>query len=344
MDNDTLLMIVNSDIDIKEVPKEIKVLPLGLVKSQKGDFTVDKESFDSIERQFKGRRLDIVIDYEHQTLHDVQAPAAGWIKELSLKQDGIYATVEWTNKAKDYLSNKEYRYLSPVVMVRKGDKKAVLLHSVALTNTPAIDGMKAIINSMKDIKDIKNIKGAGSMDELKQVAQALGLDDTASIDDIIKAIEELKASNEDLGVTANKLQLAKIQEQGNELVKMALKTGQIDETQREWALNRCMDDIEGFKVFVQSGYKKECNSVVEKALNEGKITPAQKEDAIAYALKDLEGFSNFIKKAPQVVPMYMMEFKNDNSSSMNNHNTGDRKIREMFKISDEDIRKYNKEN
>lgn len=158
MNKDTLLMIVNSDIDIKEVPKEIKILPLGLVKSQKGNFKVDKESFDSIEKEFKGRKLDIVIDYEHQTLHDVQAPAAGWIKELSLKQDGIYATVEWTNKAKEYLSNKEYRYLSPVVMVRKGDNKAVLLHSVALTNTPAIDGMKAIINSMKDIKDIKNIK------------------------------------------------------------------------------------------------------------------------------------------------------------------------------------------
>lgn len=344
MDKDTLLIIVNSDVDIKEVPKEIKILPLGLVKSQKGNFVVDKESFDSIEKQFKGRKLDIVIDYEHQTLQNTQAPAAGWIKELSLKQDGIYATVEWTDKAKDYLANKEYRYLSPVIKIRKGDNKVVILHSVALTNTPAIDGMDAITNSMKNINDNKDTKGANSMDELKQIAQALGLDDTATIEDILRAIEYLISSSKDFEVTANKLQTEKLQEQSNELVEMALKTGQIEETQKEWALNRCMDDIEGFKVFVESGYKKECNSIVEKALKEGKITPVQKEDAIAYALKDLEGFSNFIKKAPQVVPMYMMEFKNDNPSSMNNHNTGDRKIRDMFKLSDEDIRKFNKGN
>ncbi|WP_261949169.1 phage protease [Paenibacillus melissococcoides] len=30
---------------------------------------------------FHRRALDIVIDYEHQTLEDVQAPAGGWIKE-----------------------------------------------------------------------------------------------------------------------------------------------------------------------------------------------------------------------------------------------------------------------
>lgn len=343
MNEYTLLMIVNSDIDIKEVPKEIKILPLGLVKSQKGDFTVDKESFDSIERQFKGRKLDIVVDYEHQTLHDVQAPAAGWIKELSLKQDGIHAIVEWTSKAKDYLSNKEYRYLSPVVMVRKGDNKAVLLHSVALTNTPAIDGMKAIINSMKDIKDIKNIEGVGSMDELKQVAEALGLDDTANIEDIIKAIGDLKTSNEDLGVSANKFKMEKLQEQGNELVEMALKTGQIEETQREWALNRCIDDIEGFKVFVQSGYKKECNNLIEKAFKGGKIVPYQKEWALEYALKDYDGFKTFVEQSPPVI-LFSEILKDDKFSKGNNPNMGDRKIRAMFKLSDDDIRKYNKEN
>lgn len=340
MNKDTLLMIVNSDIDIKEVPKEIKILPLGLVKSQKGNFKVDKESFDNIEKQFKGRKLDIVIDYEHQTLHDVQAPAAGWIKELSLKQDGIYATVEWTSKAKEYLSNKEYRYLSPVVMVRKGDNKAVLLHSVALTNTPAIDGMKAIINSMKDIK---NIKGVDNMDELKQIAEALELDDTATIDDILKAIGELKASNEDLGVSANKFQIEKLQEQGNELVEMALKTGQINETQKEWALNRCMDDIEGFRVFVESGYKKECNNLIEKALKDGKILPYQKDWALQYALKDYDGFKTFSEESAPVI-MYGQALKDNTFNKGNSHNTGDRKIRDMFKLSDDDIKKYNKEN
>lgn len=56
--------------------------------------------------------------------------------------------VEWTEKAKSFLPNKEYRYLSPVVLVRNSDEKVTQLHSVALTNTSAISGMKPIINSL----------------------------------------------------------------------------------------------------------------------------------------------------------------------------------------------------
>ena len=39
---------------------------------------MDDRDIAGIIRQFKARRLDLVIDYEHQTLSDVQAPAAGW--------------------------------------------------------------------------------------------------------------------------------------------------------------------------------------------------------------------------------------------------------------------------
>lgn len=35
----------------------------------------------------------------------------------------------------------------PMINVRRSDKKALTLHSVALTNTPAIDGMTAIVSS-----------------------------------------------------------------------------------------------------------------------------------------------------------------------------------------------------
>ncbi|MBS5879919.1 MAG: hypothetical protein KIC63_07260, partial [Clostridium sp.] len=150
MDNITLIPIINSlNVDRTTPPKEIKLFPLGLVKSQKGDFLIDTEAYNSILNHFKAHHVDIPIDYEHQTLQDVQAPAAGWIKDLILKQDGVYASVEWTEKAAQYLAAKEYRYLSPVVSVRESDRKALLLHSAALTNTPAIDGMTAIVNSAK---------------------------------------------------------------------------------------------------------------------------------------------------------------------------------------------------
>ena len=140
-----LIACAGQGVELSGVPTEIKILPLGRVHSQKGDFNVDDESFELIRKQFKDRKLDLVIDYEHQTLSDVQAPAGGWIKDLYKGEDAIIAKVEWTPKAAEYLKNKEYRYLSPVVLVRKRDQKATAIHSVALTNTPAIDGMFALV-------------------------------------------------------------------------------------------------------------------------------------------------------------------------------------------------------
>lgn len=153
-----LIACAGQGVELSGVPTEIKILPLGRVHSQKGDFNVDDESFELIRKQFKDRKLDLVIDYEHQTLSDVQAPAGGWIKDLYKGEDAIIAKVEWTPKAAEYLKNKEYRYLSPVVLVRKRDQKATAIHSVALTNTPAIDGMEI---SYDDEQESEPIYGRG---------------------------------------------------------------------------------------------------------------------------------------------------------------------------------------
>ena len=163
--------ILSQTANLTEAPEYIRVLPLGYISSEKGDFLVDSESFRMMKEHMGHRAVDIVIDYEHQTLRDMQAPAGGWIKELVLKNDGIFARVEWTKKAKDYLQNREYRYLSPVVMVRKKDHKASQIHSVALTNTPAINGMIPIVNSAKTC-----FETAPQLDEMqKKICRMLNL-------------------------------------------------------------------------------------------------------------------------------------------------------------------------
>ena len=174
-------------MELSGVPAEIKILPLGHVHSQKGDFLVDDESFQLIQKQFKDRKVDIVIDYEHQTLADIQAPAGGWIKELHKGEDAILAKVEWTARAAGYLKNKEYRYLSPVVLVRKRDKKATAIHSVALTNTPAIDGMFALVNALKT----EDISERGNIMDLKELAKILGLPESATEEEIKKGFCKL---------------------------------------------------------------------------------------------------------------------------------------------------------
>ena len=176
-----------SGIDLSGVPEVIRVLPKGHVSSTKGDFEVDDRDIAGIIRQFKARRLDLVIDYEHQTLSDVQAPAAGWIKDLYPGEDALMARVEWTKKGREYIANKEYRYLSPVVLVKKADQHAAVFHSAALTNTPAITGMFAIINS--DALSIEEEEEPRM--ELSALIELLGLEEGTAEEDVLKRIKEL---------------------------------------------------------------------------------------------------------------------------------------------------------
>ena len=168
------LTLKGGEVDVGGAPEVISVLPFGHVVSQKGEFDVDEESLAAMKEQIAQRGVDLVVDYEHQTLTGERAPAAGWVKELFAEDGHIKARVEWTIPAKQYLENKEYRYLSPVITVRKSDNKATGLHSLALTNTPAIAGMTPIVNSSTFQG------GETNMNELiKKLAAALGLGEDA---------------------------------------------------------------------------------------------------------------------------------------------------------------------
>lgn len=251
----------------KGIPTQIKILPLGLVKSQKGDFLVDNESFEAILNRFQNRKVDIPIDYEHQTLQDVQAPAAGWIKSLVLKADGIYAQVEWTAKANEYLTNKEYRYLSPVINVRDSDHKALTLHSVALTNTPAIDGMTAIVNSTASANNEADDPAGASTDPVD-----------SKLDDLIKELKRL------LGLSAD-----------------------VTPDELKQSIVSLMENQTAYKLKADAmrfdAYQKNVQDTVLEAMHAGKITPAQKEWATTLALKDLDGFKAFVSASPMVVPL-----------------------------------------
>lgn len=289
------IMYALEGVNVSEAPDEIKILPLGTVHSQKGDFIVDDESFDLISRHFESRGLDLVIDYEHQTLKDIQAPAGGWIKKIVKTKDAIAAQVEWTAKAKQYLENKEYKYLSPVVICRKSDGKAVALHSVALTNTPAIDGMFALVNSI----DISSPDGAegGSRMELKKIVALLGLPEDATEADVEKVVQELKKQEKTEEVVANKtimdlLELKADAKTEDVAAKIMELKGTADKTKDEMILElkRRMDE-------------RDAEELVTMALKQGKISAAQKAWAKEYALKDAEGFQAFVAKAPAVVPV-----------------------------------------
>lgn len=344
-----LIACAGEGIELSGVPTEIKILPLGRVHSQKGDFNVDEESFELIRKQFKDRKLDLVIDYEHQTLSDVQAPAGGWIKELYKGEDAIIAKVEWTAKAAEYLKNKEYRYLSPVVLVRKRDQKATAIHSVALTNTPAIDGMFALVNSL----DIEDISEGGNIMDLKELAKALGLPETATEEEIKKAVEDAAKAAERLkemeekkpedkpGEGGKPQEVAEVVANSTILSMLGLKEGAKTEDVAAsiMALKTGTPDTQAeLLALKQRMQERDADEEVQKALKAGKITAAQSGWAKSYALKDMDGFKGFVEKAPVVVPPGKLELKDAPADPGSDE--VDVAILKNMGVSMEDVKKY----
>jgi phage I-like protein len=297
------LTLKGGEVDVGGAPDVISVLPFGHVVSQKGEFDVDEESLAAMKEQIAQRGVDLVVDYEHQTLTGERAPAAGWVKELFAEDGHIKARVEWTIPAKQYLENKEYRYLSPVITVRKSDNKATGLHSLALTNTPAIAGMTPIVNSSTFQG------GETNMNELiKKIAAALGLGEDADEEQILTAlsacVEENKALKEaaeggkkpedqDDSIVANKSVC--------ELLGLKAGASTADVAASIMALKGGVDGR--VKALEEKLADRDAEEAVELALKSGKITPAQRGWAKGYALKSPDGFKEFLEKAPQAVPM-----------------------------------------
>lgn len=327
-----IVALSGNTIDIDGVPEEIKILPMGHVISQKGEFNVDEESLEMILKHFKERGIDVVVDYEHQTLKDVQAPAGGWITGFYQGEDAIIAKVKWTDKAKEYLKNKEYRYLSPVIMVRRKDGKVTTVHSVALTNTPAINGMFAMVNSA-NIEDFEDDEEENQMD-LKKLAALLGLPEDATEEDVEKKLAEIKASME-----ANKEEVPVANSVVLSLLELKEDAKTEDVVTKIMSLKTSGSDEE-LKALKQQLEEKNAEEAVQRALKEGKITAAQKEWALSYALSDKNGFDAFIEKAPVVVNMGQMELKDAPAANKDDCHM---EILKNCGISEEDYKKYHKE-
>ena len=304
------LTLKSKEMEVGGAPEIISVLPLGHVKSAKGEFGVDGESFAAMKAQIAQRGVDLVVDYEHQTLTGEQAPAAGWVKELFLDDGQIKARVEWTDRAKAYLSNREYRYLSPVITVRKADNKAMGLHSIALTNTPAIEHMEAIVNSL-------NFEGGqNTMDFMKELAKLLGLGEDATEEQVKEALKACLEENKSLKESAAEAGKQQQPPEDDKVVAnkevcelLGLKAGAAtaDVAAAIMALKGGniggVNLVEQVKSLEAKLADRDAEEAVEMALKAGKITPAQREWAKGYALKNLEDFRGFVEKAPQVVPM-----------------------------------------
>ncbi len=118
------------------------------------------------------------IDENHATdlaaPKGLPAPARGWIVEMQARADGIWGRVEWTGRGRELVTDRAYRAISPVVLHDKA-KRIVRVLRASLVNRPNLRGLAALHEEQ-------------SMSFNQRLAEALGLEATATEDQILEAV------------------------------------------------------------------------------------------------------------------------------------------------------------
>lgn len=184
--------------------KTVKLAPWGKVESMNGDFLVDDEGVREVLRTFAEHGTAVPIDVEHESLPERQPTtgsrgAIGWVEKIwgSAADKGLFALVRWSDAGKALIREDRFRYLSPVFWIRKDDRRAIGLHSAAVTTLPAIARMERLAASQTKEKPMSeettaNAETTAAADENAAIAAgvrtALGLPENANKDAVALAL------------------------------------------------------------------------------------------------------------------------------------------------------------
>ena len=265
-----------------QVPDHILVLPAGTFHGRdgRGPYTLaDADAVIRATREHFGS-TDIVLDYNHQTEFSSRngqpAPAAGWLTDLSADAEGIWAHVKWTERGRQAVASREFRYISPVFW-HDEEGSILMLASAALTNIPNLD-LKALSEQGADNNQPKEIR----MDFKQSVAQALGLPENASETEIL---DGAKSAHEALAKAEKSLAEAGTPDPAK-YVPMAMHE----------AATKELAELKAQQARAQS------EGLVAEAEHQGKLTPAMHDWGLSYAARDPEGFRAWMAAAPNLTP------------------------------------------
>lgn len=261
---------------------------------------------------------ELVVDYDHQSVFSAVpgvgglAPAAGWIKEFDVREDGLYGRVVWTTRAARAIRAGEYRYISPVYHHDKAGR-VIRLVSAGLTNVPNLDlaavAASATLNNPQE-DDMDKIalalglaQGAGEADILAAINSALtsvsaiavtaGLDKAAKPADVTVAVAAMRAGIDKVATAAGLAAGAK----ADDIVTAVQTTISFDPTKYVPIAQvvALQSDINTLRTQVEG---EGAEVAVNKAIGDGKLVPALKDWGLQLFKADRKGFDQFVGAAP----------------------------------------------
>lgn len=149
-----------------------------------GAFTLTTAGFESCIYDAERRATPQSVDYEHASLYPTgePTPAAGYVQKLERRADGLWALVEFTERAATMIKAGEYRFCSGVFAFERRDRQTgdvipCMLDSIALTNRPFIDGQEPIALSQNArAATVVALNGGRQMNMIKREALVAALE------------------------------------------------------------------------------------------------------------------------------------------------------------------------
>lgn len=279
-----------------------QLLPVGPFKARDGrpfdvpggHWQLDKSIATTLINQARALGQDILIDYDHQTLHiektGKEAPAAGWFNgdEIEWREgQGLFIKPRWTDRAAALVAAKEYRFLS-AVFPYDAQGRPLELRMAAITNDPGVVGMQALaaLSALPASQpgQLANPSKETSMNELlKKLLAKLGIELTGDPTDeqLQKALAELdslqasakKAPELEAALTAEKASLAALKAQPG---------GQVDLAQfvPVATYNALVTQVASLSAKVETT---DAATLIKEARTQGKVVAAEEEYLTAYA-------------------------------------------------------------
>lgn len=287
-----------------EGAKEVQVLKVGKYQHPLyGTFEITSRVLKQFKENFdrKVRKIDLAFNYEHGESKAHGTKAAGWIKNLLIKNNDqeLWAEPDWTQSGLQHVREKEYRYTSAEFLPKYKDAESGkvfdwVLIGAALTNKPFVKGMNAIaaseLHQDKKQERVKPMKLA----ELKVELSEHGID----LSELQKKAERLDA------VEAEKVELSE---------KLETTTTKNKELEgKVTALSEKVDTIEKEKAEIKF------NDLKKKGMEEGKLTKAMADGTFKtmFEKNGAEFCEAYLSEAPKVVPV--------GNSKGSEHNDGEK--------------------
>jgi phage I-like protein len=251
----------------------VHLLPNGFMQGRDGR-SFDLADPNGLILAFQANAIDLPVDYEHQADNPEAklkgpVPAAGWIKELQARDDGIWGRIEWTAMAAELIASKAYRFISPAILHHPKTREIMRLTGAGLVHRPnlhlpALNAQEAQmppVPAKAAPSDQATLQGL-----LQTIISVFGLPANATADQVmaaLKAVKDQMSAPPDpakyMPVEAvqammadRHLELSTASEgRAQEKVNAAFRQGYIHGGMRDWALALCRSDEAAFDTFLQ---------------------------------------------------------------------------------------------